>query len=204
MKLSELKVGDVLLPKRAKVPKQVVRINYKRYNGDVSNTVDSVSLQPMESWQGVTYNAKSSYSSTLYNDRDLNNDYNYGGNVNEVKGNGKMNKLFKVIGEEVYGIHIGTNTAGELVLEIRGDTNNAIKAFKKELLEEVKPYTIKLVNITGTGGHRHVTVEKDKVSKNDVIVWSGAVWTVVELDTKQDNCPEINAKNAKRLLVGEL
>ena len=204
MKLSELKIGDVLKPKRAKVPKKVVRINYKRYNVETSNTVHSVSLEPMEQWNGISYNAKNSYSYTLYKDSDLNNDFTYDGNVNEAQGATTMSKLFKVIGEEVYGIHIGTNTAGELVLEIRGDANNAIKAYKKDLLEEVKPYTVKLVAVAGTSNPRHATVEKGKVNKNDVVVWSGAIWTVVELDTKQDNCPEITTKNAKRLVVGEL
>ena len=204
MKLNDLKLGDVLLPKRAKVPKVVTKIVCKRVNGEMTKLVDYVVAEPMESWQGVTYNAKSSYRVTLYYDRDLNKEYKVVGNVNEEKKEADMSKLFKVIGEEIYGIHIGTNTAGELVLEIRGDANNAIKAFKKDVLEEVKPYTIKLVAFGGTGNPRHATVEKGKLSKNDVIVWSNGLWSVVELDTKQDNCPEITSKNAKRLVLGDL
>jgi hypothetical protein len=198
MKLLELKVGDVLLPKRAKVPKKVVKI-YTR-----NDRLDYIVLEPMDYWKGMSYKTASSYPVSLYNDRDLNDYYKYDGNVNEQEGNNTMSKLFKVIGEEVYGIHIGTNTAGELVLEIRGDANNAIKAFKKDLLEEVKPYTVKLVNVTGAGNPRHATVEKDKLGKNDIVLWAGSIWSVVELDTKQDNCPEMSAKNAKRLVVGEL
>jgi hypothetical protein len=198
MKLIDLKVGDVLIPRNAKVPKKVTKI-YTR-----NDRIDSVYLEPMDSWRGATYKASSSYPITLYNDRDLKTYYTYGGNVNEQEGNNTMSKLFKVIGEEVYGIHIGTNTAGELVLEIRGDANNAIKAFKKDLLEEVKPYTVKLLNVTGAGNPRHATVEKDKLGKNDIVLWAGSIWSVVELDTKQDNCPEMSAKNAKRLVVGEL
>jgi len=202
MRFQDLKVGDVLLPKRAKVPKKVVRLNYRRYNGQTTDQIDSVTLEPMESWRGVTYNAKSSYSGTLYQGDFA--DFKYDGNVNEEKKEADMSKLFKVIGEEIYGIHIGTNTAGELVLEIRGDANNAIKAFKKDVLEEVKPYTVKLVAMGSGENPRHVTVEKGKLSKQDVIIWQQRVWVVVELDTKQDNCAEVTEKNAKRLVVGDL
>jgi hypothetical protein len=198
MKLSDLKVGDVLIPKRSKVPKKVVRITLK------NDQVYSVHLDPMNYWKGVTYKASSSYSRTLHSNGELNGDYHYDGNTNEQEGNNTMSKLFKVIGEEVYGIHIGTNTAGELVLEIRGDTNNAIKAFKKDTLEEVKPYTVKLVAMGSNENPRHVTVEKGKLSKQDVIVWQQRIWVVAELDTKQDDCPEMSDKNAKRLVVGEL
>ena len=50
MRFQDLKVGDVLLPKRAKVPKKVVRLNYRRYNGQTTDQIDSVTLEPMESW----------------------------------------------------------------------------------------------------------------------------------------------------------
>jgi len=203
MKIEELKLGDVLLPKRAKVPKKVTRIKYKTFAAQVTDKVEFVVVSPMPEWKGVSYKASCSYNSTLYTSSDL-QDYKYDGNVNETQGNTTMSKLFKVIGEEVYGIHIGTNTAGELVLEIRGDANNSIKAFKKDLLEEVKPYTVKLVSVTTGGTHRHVTVEKGKLNKLDLILWNQQLWTVVELDTKQDGCAEANSMNTKRLMVGEL
>jgi len=192
MIIKDVKVGDVFLPKRAKVP-QVVTHNYDLY----------VRTAPLESWRGCSYKASSSYGRSIYMN-ELNSDYKYDGNVNEEKGKNKMAKLFKVIGEELYGIHIGTNTAGEFVLEIRGDANNSIKAFKKDTLEEVKPYTVKLVALGSGVNPRHATVEKDKLSKSDVVIWNQTLWTVVELDTKQDNCAEINSKNCKRLVVGEL
>jgi hypothetical protein len=203
MKLSDLKVGDVLLPKRATVPQKVTVITYHLEGGSKTDRVKHVNTQPMLEWRGLTYKTSSSYGRTFYSDYDLDK-YNYDGNVNEAQGNTTMSKLFKVINEEVYGIHIGTNTAGELVLEIRGDANNSIKAFKKELLEEVKPYTVKLVCVSVSGTNRHVTAEKGKLNKLDVVLWNQLLWTVVELDTKQDNCAELNSKNAKRLVVGEL
>lgn len=201
MRLSDLKVGDVLVPKRARVPKVVTQIFNKK--GDYADRIDHVRSVPLDQWKGQTFKTCSSCAVTFYRDIDL-NDYKLDGNINEAEGTNTMSKLFKVIGEEVYGIHIGTNTAGELVLEIRGDANNAIKAYKKTELEEVKPYTVKLVILATGGNPRHATVEKGKLKKNDVIVWSGAIWSVAELDTKQDNCPEITSKNASRLVVGEL
>jgi hypothetical protein len=201
--VQNLKVGDVLLPKRAKVPVEVTAVYYlKNRDGTRSDVVDYAHAKPMESWKGQTYKASSSYSRTIYKGDGY--DYNLEGNVKDQKKENTMTKLFKVLGEETYGIHIGTNTAGELVLEIRGDANNAIKAYKKEALEEVKPYTVKLVPFAGTGNPRHATIEKGKVEKGDVLVWNQTFWSVVELDTKQDECPEITEKNCKRLVVGAL
>jgi hypothetical protein len=195
--LKYLKEGDVLKHRRNKVPLEVYKIHLR------NDRADTASCRPLERWEGQDYNTKGLNDCTLYDGDNYSlSNYTVIGNTKEEKKT--MSKLFKVIGEEVYGIHIGTNTAGELVLEIRGDANNAIKAFKKDALEEVKPYTVKLVPLAGTGNPRHATVEKDKLKQNDVIVYGATIWTVAELDTKQDNCSELSAKNCKRLVVGEL
>jgi hypothetical protein len=195
--LKTLKEGDVLKHRRNKVPLEVYKIHLR------NDRADTASCRPLERWDGQDYNTKGLHDSTLYDgDKYSLSNYTVIGNTKE--GKKTMSKLFKVIGEEVYGIHIGTNTAGELVLEIRGDANNAIKAFKKDALEEVKPYTVKLVPLAGAGNPRHAAVEKDKLKQNDVIMYAATIWTVVELDTKQDNCSELSTKNCKRLVVGEL
>ncbi len=195
--LKTLKEGDVLKHRRNKVPLEVYKIHLR------NDRADTASCRPLKHWEGQDYNTKGLHHSTLYSGDNYSlSNYTVIGNTKE--GKKTMSKLFKVIGEEVYGIHIGTNTAGELVLEIRGDANNAIKAFKKDALEEVKPYTVKLVPLAGTGNPRHATVEKDKLKQNDVIMYAATIWTVAELDTKQDNCSELSAKNCKRLVVGEL
>jgi hypothetical protein len=197
VKVKDLKVGDVLKHQRNKVPIEAISISIRQ------DRVSSVYCQPLAHWEGVDYKTSGLSGSTLYDgDHYTLNNYTVIGNTKE--GKKTMSKLFKVIGEEIYGIHIGTNTAGELVLEIRGDANNAIKAFKKDALEEVKPYTVKLVPLAGTGNPRHATVEKDKLKQHDVIVYGATIWTVAELDTKQDNCSELTTKNCKRLFVGEL
>jgi hypothetical protein len=203
MDINDLKKGDVLVPKRARVPKVVSEIIYKRRRDDEPKVVDYIRIKPLDQWKGASYNAKQSYVTSLYNNYDL-NCYTYDGNVNEEQGADNMaNKLYKLIGEEVYGFHIGTNTAGEFVLEIRGDANNAIKAFSKDKLEEVKPYTVKLASLLKGENPRHVTVEKGKVEKGDTLLFSQCLWQVVELDTKQDNCPQLDEKKTKRLSLSD-
>lgn len=199
MKLSDIKLHDVLKKADRKVPYLVTK-TFKGHNGE---TIEA-KLEPLANWNGQRYYTKNSYETTLSREYQLNG-FERLGNLKETKEKeeNKMSKLFKVIGQEVYGFHIGTNSSGDFVLEIRGDENNAIKAFKKDLLEEVKPYTVKLFNVR-TNLACHATVEKGKLQKLEFIIWKNEIYTVVELDTKEDNCPEINSKNTRRIVTGEL
>lgn len=89
--------------------------------------------------------------------------------INQSKGSKAMENtktLFKVIGEEVYGNVVGENSAGELILELRGQ-NGAVKPYKADLLEEVMPHTI---YIRAVGIERHFAAPVGKFNKGDILV----------------------------------
>lgn len=64
----------------------------------------------------------------------------YDGEIENEKGNGNMNgKLYQVKNTGAFGIGLAVNSAGEYVLEMKGD--GAIQTFAKDAIEVVMPYT---------------------------------------------------------------
>jgi hypothetical protein len=96
------------------------------------------------------------------------------------------NKLYQVKDQELYGVHIATNSEGKIVLEMKG--TNEVKAYSKDQLEEVMPYTVGVKFSVG-GQNYHFETDKGSVSVGDLIVrmdgsYEGSFGEVVSVDTK--------------------
>lgn len=103
--------------------------------------------------------------------------------------------LYKVIAEkDAYGTFLVNNSEGQMVLEMKGAAGT-VRAFKKEELEEVVPYTI-LVRTTD-GNNQHYTATKGSVDLGDLLVWGTKMGQVQKLDTRQGNAQELPAKIQK-------
>lgn len=105
---------------------------------------------------------------------------------NEDGENEMTNKLFQVVGEEKFGAYLATNSSGQYVLEIKG--NGEVKAFDKDKLEEVLPWTFS-VKFADSNNNYHFRGQKDSVAKGDVLMRmdKGYEWTlcvVADVNTK--------------------
>jgi hypothetical protein len=90
---------------------------------------------------------------------------------------------FVVDGETRYGIHIGTNSQNQYLIEEK--TTGAIHVFGKDQLEEVVPYTF---SATVAGKETHYVGIPDALKKGDVLLYTGSstpqVAVVTGVDTK--------------------
>lgn len=86
-----------------------------------------------------------------------------------------------------YGTFLTTNSAGQYVLEMKGNSGD-VEAFDKDFLEEVMPYTIALQPMTGGNGDNafHIVCEEEQFKKGDVLIHekNACMYRVVELNTK--------------------
>ena len=92
--------------------------------------------------------------------------------------------LYQVKGTQEYGTYLTTNSTGQMVLEMKG-AGGAVKAFNKDELEEVVPYTIKVQGVTDTSYFANYEIAEGKVAKGDIIISeSGNMYMVKELNTR--------------------
>jgi len=94
-----------------------------------------------------------------------------------------MPKLYQTKEETPrFGTYLATNSKGELVLEMKGA--GMPEAFKASDIEEVKPYTVRLVSANGASNHYRAV--PGSVAKGDVLVVGGSLASVAAIDTKSD------------------
>lgn len=88
-----------------------------------------------------------------------------------------------------FGTKCGENSEGKWIIEIKG-AGGEVKAYDKEDLTEVVPYTVELMRLNAERGvqpeKRHYRAEKDSVKTGDVLMQltTSALWRVVAVDTK--------------------
>ena len=61
--------------------------------------------------------------------------------------------LYQVKGTEIYGTKLATNSSGQFVLEMKG--SGEVKAYPKEQLEEVLPFTVAVQFLHGTNNQKY-------------------------------------------------
>lgn len=100
------------------------------------------------------------------------------------------NKLYQVIGTEIYGTLLATNSSGNYVLEVKGGSGELITRPKSEV-EEVFPYTVAVnfFNDSGALGKEYQYLsKKGDVEVNDLLVINTphgvSLVLVTKLDTK--------------------
>lgn len=107
-------------------------------------------------------------------------------NQNEHKYEPKENTimLYQVKDTEDYGTFLTTNSVGQMILEMKG-TNGGVKAFDKDLLTEVTPYTFMVKGLADMSYNAHYTGAEGKFKKGDILISeTGNMYCVEKLDTK--------------------
>ena len=88
-----------------------------------------------------------------------------------------------------FGTKCGENSEGKWIIEIKG-AGGEVKAYDKEDLTEVVPYTVELMRLNSEPHvkpeKRHYRAEKDSVKTGEVLMQltTSALWRVVAIDTK--------------------
>lgn len=93
------------------------------------------------------------------------------------------------------GIHVGTNTQGELLLEFPG---GSIAQVPVNMATEVVPYTVALQNLTN-GQRYHVQLPEGSVEPGDLLVKDTNLFKVLTLDTRNSSCGPMNG--ARKVLT---
>lgn len=107
------------------------------------------------------------------------------------KENDTMNRLYQTKAQPVrYGTWLAVNSAGLIVLEMRGE-GGTVEAFETSAIEEVKPYTYQcrvIASKTRTVGTTVVLEGKvGQADKGDLVVRpSGTIYLVTEVDNKRE------------------
>jgi hypothetical protein len=107
---------------------------------------------------------------------------------------------FEIDGQTKYGHHIGTNSLGQCVVEEKGGTGQ-IYTLEKSSLQEVVPYTVHMREM-GTTNWMDVISREGVYSVNELILYHGKMWMVIQLNNKAKNGVEIT--NARRVLTEEI
>lgn len=91
---------------------------------------------------------------------------------------------------ERFGIFLTRNSAGHMVLEMKGE-NGKVETFPEEELELVTPYTIRIRKVAGDS-HADLLAEKDVFKKDDMLLDlnGGTVWYVSDINTKIRNASD--------------
>ena len=81
------------------------------------------------------------------------------------------NTLYKVVvdGREFYGVHVGTDSQGRMIVEEKGN-GNAIHAITKDQAEEVVPFTF---SVRMKGRDHHFQGDAEKVKAGDILLYTG-------------------------------
>jgi hypothetical protein len=137
----------------------------------------------LEAYEFGSYEAQ--YLSHTYPTCDI-KEYLIEAEIEEEENEMANNKLYQVKDQELYGVQIATNSEGKIVLEMKG--SNEVKAYPKDQLEEVMPYTVG-VKFSAGGQNYHFETDKGSVSVGDLIVrmdgsYEGSFGEVVSVDTK--------------------
>lgn len=119
----------------------------------------------------------------------------YYSNFKHAEGDNSMAKdaLYKIALEdrEVYGVHIGTDSAGRFLMEEKG--TGSIHIVSKDAIEEVLPYTF---SVRMNGREQHFQGEAGKLKKGDILLYTAggadnfAFAVVKNLDTKNKGARE--------------
>lgn len=105
--------------------------------------------------------------------------------IEEPQEEKQMSDLYQVKKAiERFGVFLTRNSAGHMVLEMKGE-NGKVEAFPDGELELVTPYTVRLRGI-GAEGTLDLVAEKDVFNKNDILMetTTGNLLRVTDLDTK--------------------
>lgn len=95
-------------------------------------------------------------------------------------------KLFQVKETEIYGVYLVTDSKGRYVLEEKG--TGKILTYDKELLEEVKPYTVNVKFLVGNDQDYSYLGVEGQVSVGDLVLLqpNNSLVVVTKVDTKSD------------------
>lgn len=105
-------------------------------------------------------------------------------------------RLYQTKEGERFGTLLATNSAGKLVLEMKGTGN--VETFDPSDVEVVRPYTVELVRIGGRAVN--LRVPKDLLKVGDLVLETSGGYglaVVRRLDTKQEGCAA--AKGLRRI-----
>jgi hypothetical protein len=114
-----------------------------------------------------------------------------------------MPKLYQTNEETPrFGTLLATNSAGKLVLEMKGSSE--VLTFDKKDVEEVKPYTVG-VRFELNGIEYHYLSRKGDVEKGDLLLIAGSssFATVTSVDTKSDKATkELTGRKVVTTAIG--
>jgi uncharacterized Zn finger protein len=115
--------------------------------------------------------------------------------------NTNMNTLysFTVEGLLRYGHQLAVNSAGLCVMEEK--PGGTIHTLEKSQLTEVVPYTVGMREMNSSNTI-NVLATEGVYTKNDMIIHSGKIYIVTNLNTKAKSAVEIT--NARRILTEEI
>lgn len=105
--------------------------------------------------------------------------------------NSKMAKLFqfKHDGKDVFGTQLAKNSAGQLVMEVKGSGD--VVAVDPKQATEVKPYTVGVRFINGQSETYHYESTPGEVEVGDIVMLvDGSFVRVVAINTKSDRVTE--------------
>lgn len=168
----EFKVGDIVRLKTGHSPERIVKIVTK-----MRSTGRFVGLHCVYLSDELAYlrNHDLMYVRHLCDSKDF---------VHYVKPEKEkeMNDLYQTKAEpKEYGTLLAKNSAGRLVLEIRGTT--IVKDFAPDEVEIVRPYTVELYNFS-TGNSMHYISVPGVLARGDLVVASNQLHRVTGIDTK--------------------
>ena len=124
----------------------------------------------------------------------------YEGDAPETETTDMANELYQTkTGEALFGTLLALNSAGRLVLEIKG--TGQVKDFAPDEVEVVRPYTVRVRNIT-TGQQQHRIAAKGAVVVGDVLLTGGALYEVEAIDTK--NAKPVGTLTGRKLATEKI
>ncbi len=114
-----------------------------------------------------------------------------------------MNALYEITNEDgskTFAVKVAEKSKTLWVMEIKG--TGEFKAVETSLLQEVVPYTVKAKYIS-SGTTFHHEAEEGKFSVGDIVLLaSGDIASIVEVNTKQKGVSELKAR--KRLVTADI
>lgn len=163
------KKGDIVVLKTGTAPQRVLDVG--RHNGDYA--VRTVYLSDPYDTYETQRRWRVARDYQLYN-READE---------PATENTTMADLYQTkTGEALFGTLLARNSAGRLVLEIKG--TGQVRDFAPDEVEIVRPYTVRVRNML-SGQTLNMTSAAGAVAKNDIVIHDGGVIYVVEaVDTK--------------------
>ena len=114
---------------------------------------------------------------------------------------------YTVLEDQTVGDYVGTNSAGQIVLEFGQPSGGVLlRSFNKDKVEKVRPYVIKLLNYYGNT--YYYETKKDLFKVNDVLQLQGSavLYTVaaVNLERWDGGKPEELKLPVRRIATEEV